>query len=143
MAAPVSTAGNPLGANGFQLEVSTARAAPITKIRMAAILMITITLFVLALSFTPFTRIQVRTIRTRNAEILNQFPVSSSPLIGGLGGDRGLRQEHSRLRHGARQAQPALGIRLRRDNPSRHPSPDWEGMRHRLGFRGRRPAQRG
>ena len=49
MAAPVSTPGNPLGANGFRLEVSTARAAPNTKIKMAAIVISTFRLLVLAL----------------------------------------------------------------------------------------------
>ena len=60
MAPPVSTPENPLGMKGCQLLGLIAPNAPQTKIRMAAILISTITLFAPALSRTPRTRIQVR-----------------------------------------------------------------------------------
>ena len=85
MAAPVSTPENPLGMNGCQFSVFTARAAPKTNIRIAAILIITITLFALALSRTPRTRIQVSAMITSSAGRLNQLPVNWPPSDHGLG----------------------------------------------------------
>ena len=76
MAAPVSTPEYPLGMNGCQLAVFTAFAAPMTKMRMATILISTITLLVPALSLAiPRTSTQVRIINTTKAERLNQLPV--------------------------------------------------------------------
>ena len=66
---------------GCQFSVRTARAAPITKIRIAATLMSTMTLFVSALSRTPRTRITVSTSSTTRAGRLNQLPVNSPPAI--------------------------------------------------------------
>src|ERR1019366_3357265 len=71
MAAPVRTPGNPFGKNGCQLSLFTACAAPNTKIRMAAILTSTMTLLVLALSFTPRTRMYVRMSRITSDGTLN------------------------------------------------------------------------
>jgi hypothetical protein len=84
MAAPVSTPENPLGMNGRQFSVLIAPAAPMTKIKIAAILTSTITLFAPALSFTPRVRIKVRTRMSSNAGTLNQAPVNWPPAIIGL-----------------------------------------------------------
>ena len=71
IAPPVSTPENPLGMNGCQLAVLTARAAPKMKSRIAAILITTIALLARALSRTPRTSIQVSTMISRNAGRLN------------------------------------------------------------------------
>ena len=70
--------------NGCQFSVFTAPAAAKTNTRMAAILITTITLFALALSFTPRTRIQVSTMnheQRRDVEVAaRQLPARNHRL---------------------------------------------------------------
>ena len=68
-----------------------------TKIRIAAILITTITLFALALSFTPRTRIHVSARMTSNAGTLKKLPVNWPPAI--IGSDKLLRQMERRTAH--------------------------------------------
>src|SRR5438132_13621367 len=83
MDAPVRIPENPLGANGRQLALLMALDAPKQKIRMAAILMATMTVFASALSRTPRTSTTVTRSVIRSAGILK---IPAGPPGAGNGG---------------------------------------------------------
>ena len=83
MEAPVRMPENPCGANGCQLPGLMAPAAPMQKIRMAAILIATMTVLVPALSRTPRTSTQVTSMVISSAGTLNQ---PAGPPTAGNGG---------------------------------------------------------
>ena len=81
---PARMPGKPLGAKGCQRAGLMACAAPMQKITMAAIFMITMVVFTFALSRTPRTRIQVTPMVIRRAGTLNH---PAGPPGAGKGGN--------------------------------------------------------